>query len=236
MTRAVFFDAGHTLLYAHPDLATIYAEVTATFEVSLEPARFAAAFAPAFKAGVAESAPDGRASDAQDLAMWRGITRRIHESVALEVPFEAWFAALWGRFGRAESWRLYDDVVETLTGLRAQGLTLGIVSNWDTRLRGLAEAMGLAELVDFLVISAEAGVRKPDPGIFRLACEKAGVRPEEALHVGDLAEEDVVGARRAGVRAALIERSTRMVDPAALAGVPILKGLKDVAALVSHPA
>ena len=232
MTRAVFFDAGHTLLYAQPDLATIYAEVTATFGAQLGPSTFAAAFGPAFKAGVAEAAPDGRASDAQDLALWRGVTRRLHEAVELDVPFEAWFGALWGRFGRAETWRLYDDVVETLQAMRARGLKLGIVSNWDSRLRGIAEGLGLTALVDFLVISAEAGVRKPDPGIFRLACEKAGVRPEEAFHIGDLAEEDVVGAQRAGIRAVLIERSERMVDLASIPGVPVLRGLRDLESLL----
>lgn len=231
MTRAVFFDAGHTLVYAHPDLATIYTEVSAVLRVRLEPAAFAAAFGPAFKAGVKEYASDGRASDAQDLAMWRGITRRIYDAVRLDVPFETWFEALWTRFGAAESWRVYDDVVSTLTALRARGLKLGVVSNWDSRLRGIAEGLGLAKLVDFLVISAEAGVRKPDPGIFRLALEKAGVRPEEALHVGDLAEEDVLGAQRAGVRAALIERSKRMVDPASLPGVPLIKSLRELDAL-----
>jgi putative hydrolase of the HAD superfamily len=233
VTRAVFFDAGHTLLYAHPDLATIYAEVTASLGASLAPETFAAAFGPAFQAGVKEFAPDGRASDAQDLAMWRGITRRIHEAVRLEVAFEAWFDALWTRFGSAESWRFYDDVAATLGALRARGLKLGVVSNWDSRLRRIADGMGLTELVDFLVISAEAGVRKPDPGIFHLACEKAGVRPEEALHIGDLAEEDVVGAQRAGVRAVLIERSKRMVDPAAIPGVPIVKGLSELDALIN---
>ncbi|HEX7901600.1 MAG TPA: HAD-IA family hydrolase [Planctomycetota bacterium] len=232
MTRAVFFDAGHTLLYAHPDLPTIYTEVSAAFGARLEPAAFAAAFGPAFKAGVKESAPDGRASDAQDLAMWRGITRRIHEAVAVPVAFDVWFDALWAHFGSAACWRFYDDVAATLGALRARGLKLGVVSNWDSRLRRIADGMGLTALVDFLVISAEAGVRKPDPGIFRLACEKAGVQPEEALHVGDLAEEDVLGAQRAGVRAVLIERSKRMVDPAAIPDVPILKSLREIEDLV----
>jgi len=232
VTRAVFFDAGHTLVYAHPDLRTIYAEVTASLGARLEPERFAAAFGPAFKAGVKEFAADGRASDAQDLAMWRGITRRIHDALRLDVPFETWFEALWTRFGSPASWRVYDDVVETLDRLRRRGLRLGVVSNWDSRLRGIAEGLGLAARVDFLVISAEAGVRKPDPGIFRLALEKAGVRPEEALHVGDLAEEDVLGAQRAGVRAALIERSTRMVDASAVPGVPILRSLAELDALL----
>ena len=191
--RAVFFDAGHTLLYAHPDLGTIYTETTARFGVRLPAERFIASFKPAFAEGVRLQAADGRASDEQDLRMWRGITAAIHRSIPELSPvgFDAWFDALWSRFGDSASWRLYDDVVESLRSLRARGLRLGVVSNWDTRLRGIAEGLGLCDLVDFLVISAEAGVRKPDPGIFRLALEKAGVAPDEAIHVGDLAEEDV---------------------------------------------
>jgi putative hydrolase of the HAD superfamily len=232
VTRAVFFDAGHTLLYAHPDLGTIYADVTASLGARLEPKAFVAAFGPAFKAAVAEYASKPHASDAQDLAMWRGITRGIYDAVRPPgVAFEAWFQALWRRFGEPEVWRLYDDVEETLRELRRRGLRLGIVSNWDSRLRGIAEGKGLLALVDVLVISAEAGVRKPDPGIFRAACGKLDVRPEDAIHVGDLADEDVAGARAAGLRAALIERDRRMVDPSAVPGVPILKSLRDLLAL-----
>jgi len=49
MTRAVFFDAGHTLLYAHPDIGSVYAGVTADFGLRLAPERFAETFVPVFK-------------------------------------------------------------------------------------------------------------------------------------------------------------------------------------------
>ena len=228
--RAVFFDAGHTLLYAHPDLGTIYAETTSAFGLRLPPAAFVKAFKPAFAEGVRLQAADGHASDAQDLKMWRGITAAIHRSVPelSKLPFDPWFEALWAAFGDPKSWRLYDDVEPTLRSFRERGLKLGVVSNWDSRLRGIADGLGLCDLVDFLVISSEAGVRKPDPGIFRVALEKAGVRPEEAVHVGDLAEEDVEGARRAGIRGVLIERSLRMVEPSGAAPrVTSLAGLAE---------
>lgn len=229
-TRAVFFDAGHTLLYAHPDLGSIYAETTASFGLRFPPEAFVTAFKPAFAEGVRRQAADGRASDAQDLGMWRGITAAIHRSVPglSALPFDPWFEALWSAFGDAANWRLYDDVESSLRSFRERGLALGVVSNWDSRLRGIAEGLGLCGLVDFLVISSEAGVRKPDPGIFRLALEKSGVRPEEAIHVGDLAEEDVEGARRAGIRGVLIERSRRMVEPSGAAPrVSTLEGLAE---------
>jgi len=234
MTKAVFFDAGHTLLFAHPDLGTIYAETTARFGVRLPPASFVGAFLPVFKEYTREAAGQGTASDAQDYAMWRDITRRIHKNVEglAGVAFEPWFEALYERFGDPEVWRFYDDVEPALRDLRGRGLRLGVVSNWDTRLRRISAGLGLDRLVDFLVISAEAGVRKPDPRIFEEALRRAGVRPEEALHVGDLPDEDVEGARRAGVRAVLIERQKRITPAGKTDGVPALRSLMEIRALL----
>jgi putative hydrolase of the HAD superfamily len=228
--RAVFFDAGHTLLTAHPDLGTVYAEATARFGVRLPPSAFAEAFRPVFRAFVREYVREGDAGDAQDYAMWREITRRIHARMdpLREVPFEPWFEALYRRFGEPEVWRLYDDAVPTLRELRGRGLRLGIVSNWDTRLRRIAEGHGLDRLVDFLVISAEAGARKPDPRIFRAALAQADVAPAEALHVGDLADEDVEGALAAGLRAVLLDRE----GTAAADGVPTIRSLAELPRLV----
>ena len=233
-TRAVFFDAGHTLLYAYPDLGSVYAETTAALGVRLPPAAFVEAFQPAFRDYAREAASQGAASDAQDYAMWREITRRIYGRLGglASIPFDGWFEALYRRFGEADAWRLYDDVEGTLRELRTAGLRLGVVSNWDTRLRGIATGLGLDRLVDFVVISAEAGVRKPDPRIFEAALAKAGVRPEEALHVGDLPDEDVEGARRAGMRPVLIERGKRMLSAEAVPGVEVVRSLRELAGLL----
>ncbi len=234
MTRAIFFDAGHTLLYAHPDLGSVYAEATARFGVAIPGRAFVEAFVPIFRDFVKEAAGEGASSDAQDYAMWREITRRIHARVEglAAVDFDAWFAALYRRFGEAEVWRLYDDAVPALAELRARGFRLGVVSNWDTRLRGISAGLGLDRLVDFIVISAEVGVRKPDPRIFEEALQRAGVPASEALHVGDLADEDVEGARRAGVRAALVDRERRITPREYPAGVPVLASLREILPLL----
>jgi len=105
---------------------------------------------------------------------------------------------------------------------------VGVVSNWDTRLRKISDALGLTALVDFLVISAEAGVRKPDARIFQQALERAGVRPEEAIHVGDHPEEDGEGARRAGLRPVMIDRAKRVTAKEFPAGMPVVTSLTDL--------
>jgi putative hydrolase of the HAD superfamily len=86
-------------------------------------------------------------------------------------------------------------VVDTIARLRALGLPLAVVSNWDETLPERLEAFD----VDVVVSSAEAGASKPDPAVFRLALERLGVRPERALHVGD-SPADQEGARAAGMR------------------------------------
>ena len=85
--------------------------------------------------------------------------------------------------------------VDAVTRLRAHGLAIAVVSNWDET---LPERLRLFD-VDAIATSAEAGEPKPSPAVFRLALERLGVRPERVLHVGD-SPEDEAGARAAGLR------------------------------------
>ena len=89
--------------------------------------------------------------------------------------------------------------LETLTDLRARGLPLAVVSNWDVGLAEHLERIGAAHLFSAIVTSAEAGAAKPDPEVFRVALERLGVDPGRALHVGD-EPEDEEGAAAAGMR------------------------------------
>ena len=88
---------------------------------------------------------------------------------------------------------------ETLKRLRAAGLRLAVVANWDCALPGHLQRLGLDLLVDTVVTSARAGVPKPDPAIFELALGELGVRPDRAMHVGD-EPCDEEGARATGLR------------------------------------
>ncbi|HVR83055.1 MAG TPA: HAD-IA family hydrolase [Planctomycetota bacterium] len=234
MTRAVFFDAGHTLIYAHPGLGSIYEETTRDFGVRVPAERFSEVFIPVFKESTREYSGTTTASDAQDLAMWREITKRIYDRIPhlAAIRFQDWFESLYRRFGDPRVWRFYQDVEPALRTLRARGIKIGIISNWDTRLRTISDGLGLTPMVDFLIISAEAGVRKPSPGIFRLALEKAGVRPEEAVHVGDLPEEDGEGARRAGLRPVLIDRKERVTPVTHPPHFPVVRGLEELLLLL----
>ncbi len=88
---------------------------------------------------------------------------------------------------------------ETLEHLRARGITLAMVSNWDCDLPEHVERAGLGHLFATIVASAAVGVEKPDPGIFRVALERLGVSAARVLHIGD-EPNDEQGAAAAGVR------------------------------------
>ena len=129
-------------------------------------------------------------------------------------------AELFHRFGTAEAYEVYPEVPGALAGLREEGLRLGVISNWDHRLPGVLEAVGLARFLDAVVYSSKAGVEKPDARIFHQAASKLGVEPGAMLHVGDGRLEDVEGAVAAGLRALHIARNSGGGDLADLSRLP----------------
>lgn len=91
-------------------------------------------------------------------------------------------------------------VVGGLRRLRAHGLALAVVANWDYSLHERLRRHGLRGWFDAVVVSGELGARKPDPAPFLAALEQLGVEPGRAVHVGDHAPHDEVGASAAGMR------------------------------------
>jgi HAD superfamily hydrolase (TIGR01549 family) len=94
---------------------------------------------------------------------------------------------------------------EVLAELRGKGYLLGVISNSDGRLETILTETGLAEHLSVIVDSHVVGIEKPDPRIFRLALERAGLHPEQAAYVGDFYSLDVVAARRVGLAAILLD-------------------------------
>jgi putative hydrolase of the HAD superfamily len=116
----------------------------------------------------------------------------------------------------------FPDARATLDALRRRGARLVVVSNWDVSLHDVLARTGLADHVDAVVTSAEAGAAKPDPVLFTAALLAAGnVRPGDALHVGDSLEADVAGARAAGIEAVLLRRD----------GGPAVPGVRTIRSL-----
>lgn len=128
----------------------------------------------------------------------------------------------------------FPEVAPALAVLRAAGLRLIVVSNWDVSLHEALASTGLVRQVDGAISSAEAGAAKPDPAIFTRALALAGdgLTAADAFHVGD-EPVDVEGARAAGIRPILIHRdSATLVPTAADPSVPVLSDLTGLPALI----
>jgi len=138
------------------------------------------------------------------------------------VPLETVTAVLLA----ALRFRAFPDAAPALRALRARGMRLVVVSNWDVSLHAALEQAGLAPLLHGAISSAELGASKPDPAIFRHGLVLAGVPAENALHVGDSPELDVAGARAAGIEPLLLLRSPQ----APPAGVRVIRSLRELTA------
>jgi putative hydrolase of the HAD superfamily len=114
----------------------------------------------------------------------------------------------------------FPDAAPALRTLRERGLRLVVASNWDCSLPEVLSRTGLLELLDGVVASAVVGADKPAAAVFEAALAIAGCGPEEAVHVGDSPSKDVAGARAAGMRAVLIDRTGDSGDIASLAELP----------------
>ena len=119
---------------------------------------------------------------------------------------------MYAEFTDLANYALFDDVIPVLERLRSAGLTLGIVSNFEEWLERLLERLGVRELFDVRVISGIEGVEKPDPRIFLLAMDRAGVEPTRSVYVGDNPALDIEPALAVGMFPVLVDRRDRYLD------------------------
>lgn len=204
---AVFFDLGGTL-FSYRDaqglLGPIFAEAIARLGVDAEAAQIGAAYLRAL-------AEADRCYADRDYYRHRDLFHDTYREFMREIgasPEDDFYEWLYATQRRAmvEDVPLREDCLATLGELRARGYSLSIVSNIDDDyLLPMVRNFGLEPHLDHWSSSEEAGSCKPHPGIFELALEKAGCRPEEVVFVGDSRRHDVRGSREMGMTSVLID-------------------------------
>lgn len=141
---------------------------------------------------------------------------RLFEQFGIESPEAAQQAVEWYRTNRFYDLRLFVDARLTLTALRSYRTAdgscrvrrLGIITNGPADVqRDKVDLLGLRALVDFVIISGEFGVEKPDPRIYEEAMRLGGATPDATVFVGDAPQIDILGAKNAGIRSIWVNRS-----------------------------
>jgi putative hydrolase of the HAD superfamily len=211
--RFVLLDVGGTLVGPRDSYGAVYRRVLGGLGLDLDTRRLDDAIRATADA-VARRIPSGRDRFAHypggESEYWSRVVAEVLDRAtgreAAPGLVQRALDRLQQAFGRTDAWHVYDDVVPALRQLRAAGVRLGVVSNWDSRLPRLLDRLGLAGYFAAVGVSHLERVEKPDPALFRLVLSRLGADPRDALHVGDVAELDLAGARAAGIDGLLIDR------------------------------
>jgi putative hydrolase of the HAD superfamily len=220
---AILLDALGTLVALEPPAPRLRAELARRFGLEVseeEAARAIGAEIAYYRAHLDEGRdPAGLAALRRRCA---GVVRAELPACGLELDplVDALLASL--------HFTAFADARQALAAARARGQRLVVVSNWDVSLHDVLRKLELEPLLDAILTSAGAGARKPEPAIFEQALALAGVTPGLAVHVGDSLEEDVVGARAAGIEPVLVRRD----GGPSIAGVRTISSLAEIAGLV----
>ncbi|HAM15453.1 MAG TPA: HAD family hydrolase [Eggerthellaceae bacterium] len=209
MAKAVFFDVGHTLLFADPPVPDVFTRVARRrgYDITVRDVEPCMADVNAYYQEEYLRDGDFWCIHERAVQIWLDMYTIMADycGIAQGVPELA--QAVYDEYLDARNWSAYPDVEACLKGLKRRGFQLGIISNWDATLEGLVRDLVLLPYFDDVVASATVGYRKPDHVIFEIALERMGVRADEAVHVGDLAEADGEGATSAGIHPIIIDRA-----------------------------
>jgi putative hydrolase of the HAD superfamily len=203
MLETVFLDAGGVLIYPNWNRLS---DALAAHGVAAAPEALAAA-EPHAKRKLDETRTVSVTNDAS--RGWLYFNLILTElGIPLSAATEAALADVHAYHRESNLWELMPaHVLPSLAALRDRGLRLTVVSNANGRLCALLDRLGLTSSFHCILDSHDHGVEKPDPRFFELALERSGARRETTIHVGDLYEVDVLGARAAGLRGVLLDEA-----------------------------
>jgi putative hydrolase of the HAD superfamily len=227
--RAVFFDAGETLVHPHPSFPDLFAAVLARegFPVGVEAIHEQVHHVGDRFAQAARDEELWTTSPERSRAFWLSVYERFLAGLGVSAD-DGLREVLYREFTDLANYALFEDVAPTLTALRGNGALLGVVSNFEEWLERLLGQLGVLDVFTVRVVSGLEGVEKPDPRIYRLALERAGVEARDAAFVGDSPEFDIGPPAAIGMFPVLIDRRDRF---AAFEG-PRIRRLTDLPALL----
>ena len=200
--RAVFFDAGGTLI--HLDHARVAAAIHGVLGRSPRPGDFVAA---EYAGRDAVEAAMASGETGTDNSRWNIHFRAMLAALGVaEHEFDVASPAIRAEHARRHLWSVAAaGAADALAALRRAGYAVACISNADGTVDQLLARAGLLDQLAFVVDSGKVGFEKPDPRIFHLALERAGVTAEESYYVGDIYPVDVVGSRAVGMVPVLVD-------------------------------
>jgi putative hydrolase of the HAD superfamily len=230
VVKAVFFDVDFTLIYPGPTFrGEGYQQFCARYGMSVEPSAFDQAV---LDASILLDEAQDHIYDPQIFVRY---TKHIIERMGGSGPgLEACAREIYQEWAACQHFSLYEDVEPVLTLLAERGLRLGLISNTHRCLTSFQSHFELERLISAAISSSEHGFMKPHPSIFEAGLKLLDVVPHEAMMVGDSLKHDIEGARRVGMHAVLVNRSSELTPRDYVDGVPVIQTLAELPDLVGR--
>jgi putative hydrolase of the HAD superfamily len=204
-------DAVGTLFGVQGSVGEIYREIVLRFGIDAPADVLNKAFFDSFKAAAPPFFPGVALEEIQncEFEWWQDIA--LHTFQKAEVldkfsNFTEFFQELYAHFASAEPWFIYADVMPALKYWQEMGVEMGVLSNFDSRLYKVLQALELEQFFTSVTISSQVGAAKPNEKIFVTALEKHQCYSQEAWHIGDSLKEDYQGAIAIGLQGILLKR------------------------------
>lgn len=214
---AILFDAVGTLIVPRESVVETYYRVAESHGSKLDRDAIRTHFRQAMKQDAEKSltgATEARisanripsTSEETERRRWKGIVASSFVDIPESVDMA--FEELWAYFSHPSSWRVYEDVVESLELLKQESIQIGIASNLDSRLHSVLSGFPELERISLRFISSELGYPKPHPGFYEEIESRLGLSQSQIVMIGDDLENDFAAPSRHGWQAHHLDRST----------------------------
>uniref|UniRef100_H3C0Z2 Haloacid dehalogenase-like hydrolase domain-containing protein 3 n=1 Tax=Tetraodon nigroviridis TaxID=99883 RepID=H3C0Z2_TETNG len=206
--RWVLWDVKDTLLRVRTSVGEQYSQEAGRMGLKLSPAEVQAAFQQAYGHYSSTYPNYGISQGMSGRSWWISLVQDTFSRCGVQDPvlIDTMAQNLYRNFCSAETWEIFPDTRRSLERCSSLGLNLGVVSNFDIRLKEILHVCGLLSHFSFLITSEEAGAAKPSPTIFHQALQRCGVPAAMVAHVGDHYANDYLASRAVGIRGILLDR------------------------------
>jgi REG-2-like HAD superfamily hydrolase len=203
--EAFFFSAAGTLIRYNHSMEGVLVEVLK--EKGVEITLYVAKVAFVIADDAVPSKGYTVRSKAERNSYWRNYSSAIVKNCKVEDADGKIAEAVSERLRSSKIWTAFYDSVQALESLKKLGCLVGVIANAESSLPSALDNAGLSQFIDTVTTSEEAGSEKPDPAIFLKAMDKSGLEPKRCVHVGDVPEIDILGARNAGIAPVWLDRN-----------------------------
>ena len=202
--RGVLFDVTGTLIEPREDVGTTYSRIAARHGITASGPHLNAGFRHALEDWPENSFPDLAPSERAkaERTRWHGIVQQTFVTTGLraaEIESDSLFQEIFDFYGRREAWRLLPGAQASLETARDLGLHTGVVSNFDHRLEGLLQDIGIIEFLAVIAHPFRSGIAKPHPAIFEEALLQLDLPADRCLFVGHDPDRDLRAAEAVGM-------------------------------------